>query len=164
MSGPESPGPQLRFGTIAAAGDQLAVFLVGDVDARVDGAGGLTLSGAHAAVGTDRLLPRPTSPVVLSLNGGEVRDDPADVHDLRAGIVPGAGVVLWTAGFELDDRENAEDDAGGRTRVVRHRRGDVRPFWESVAGPGRARPAGGRDARPERVGSDGRAGTDQRGR
>ena len=36
MSGPESPGPQLRFGTIAAAGDQLAVFLVGDVDARVD--------------------------------------------------------------------------------------------------------------------------------
>jgi len=66
MSGPEAPGPQLRFGTIAAAGDQLAVFLVGDVDARVDGAGGLSLSGAHAAVGTDRLLPRPNYPQSLS--------------------------------------------------------------------------------------------------
>ena len=111
MSSPDAPGPQLRFGTVAAAGDQLAVFLVGDVDARVDDVGGLTLSGAHAAVGTDRLLPRPTAPVVLSLNGAEVRNDPADVHDLRAGIVPGAGVVLWTAGFELDDREHAGDEA-----------------------------------------------------
>jgi hypothetical protein len=111
MSGPESPGPQLRFGTIAAAGDQLAVFLVGDVDARIDAIGGLTLSGAHAAVGTDRLLPRPASPVVLSLNGGEVRADPADVHDLRAGIVPGAGVVLRPSGAESED--HAEETGTG---------------------------------------------------
>ncbi|MBV9921140.1 MAG: hypothetical protein JOY78_09870, partial [Pseudonocardia sp.] len=110
MSGPGSPGPQLRFGTIAAAGDQVAVFLVGDVDARIDGVGGLTLSGAHAAVGTDRLLPRPASPVVLSLNGGEVRADPADVHDLRAGIVPGAGVVLRPS-----EAESAGHDEGSGT-------------------------------------------------
>ena len=49
MSGPDAPGPELRFGTVAAAGDSLAVYLVGDVDARVDAVGGLTLSGAHAA-------------------------------------------------------------------------------------------------------------------
>jgi len=111
MSGPDAPGPQLRFGTIAAAGDQLAVYLVGDVDARVDAAGGLALSGAHAAIGTDRLLPRPASAVVLSLNGGEVRADPADVHDLRAGIVPGAGVVLRPAGSGLDGHDRADDAA-----------------------------------------------------
>ena len=112
MSGPDAPGPQLRFGTIAAAGDQLAVYLVGDVDARVDAAGGLALSGAHAAIGTDRLMPRPASAIVLSLNGGEVRADPADVHDLRAGVVPGAGVVLRPAGFGLDDHADDERSAG----------------------------------------------------
>jgi hypothetical protein len=113
MSGPDAPGPELRFGTVAAAGDKLAVYLVGDVDARVDAVGGLTLSGAHAAIGTDRLLPRPTSPVVLSLDGGEVRADPADVHDLRAGVVPGAGVVLRPTGFDLDDLRHVEGSAAG---------------------------------------------------
>ena len=111
MSGPEAPGPQLRFGTIATAGDQLAVYLVGDVDARVDTVGGLALSGAHAAIGTDRLLPRPVSPIVLSLGGGEVRADPADVHDLRAGVVPGAGVLLRPTGSDLDDLDRADEGA-----------------------------------------------------
>ena len=86
MSGPDAPGPELRFGTVAAAGDKLAFYLVGEVDARVDAVGGLTLSGAHAAIGTDRLLSPPASPVVLSMDGGDVRADPADVHDLRAGV------------------------------------------------------------------------------
>jgi hypothetical protein len=40
MSGPDAPGQELRFGTIAAAGDKLAVYLVGEVDARVDAVGG----------------------------------------------------------------------------------------------------------------------------
>ena len=111
MSGPEAPGPQLRFGTIATAGDQLAVYLVGDVDARVDTVGGLALSGAHAAIGTDRLLARPASPIVLSLGGGEVRADPADVHDLRAGVVPGAGVVLRPAGSGLDGHDHTDEGA-----------------------------------------------------
>ncbi len=94
MSGPDAPGDDLRFGTLAAAGDRLAVFLVGEVEAWVDGAGDTALTGAHAAIGTDRLLPRPGEPVVLSL--GEVRlpPDPSDVHDLRVGVVVGAGVVL----------------------------------------------------------------------
>jgi hypothetical protein len=113
MSGPDAPGPQLRFGTIAAAEDKLAVYLVGDVEAHVDAVGGLRLSGAHAAIGTDRLLGPSASPVVLSMDGGDVRADPADVHDLRAGVVPGAGVVLRPNGFEPDDLRHAEDGAGG---------------------------------------------------
>jgi FHA domain len=113
MSGPDAPGHELRFGTIAAAGDKLAVYLVGEVGARVDAVGGLSLSGAHAAIGTDRLLPPPTSPVVLSMDGGDVRADPADVHDLRAGVVPGAGVVLRPTGFGLDDLGRAEGGARG---------------------------------------------------
>ena len=113
MSGPDAPGQELRFGTIAAAGDKLAVYLVGEVDARVDAVGGLSLSGAHAAIGTDRLLSPPTSPVVLSMDGGDVRADPADVHDLRAGVVPGAGVVLRPTGFGLDDLGHAEEGARG---------------------------------------------------
>jgi hypothetical protein len=32
---------------------------------------------------------------VLSIDGGPIRADPVDVHDLRAGVVPGAGVVLF---------------------------------------------------------------------
>jgi hypothetical protein len=108
MSGPTAPGPGLRFGTVAAAGDQLAVFLVGAVEARVDGLGGLTLSGAHAAIGTDRLFPHPRTPVVLSLDGGQVRADPANVHDLRAGVVPGAAVVLHPPTFDVDERDAAE--------------------------------------------------------
>jgi len=113
MSGPDAPGQELRFGTIAAAGDKLAVYLVGEVNARVDAVGGLSLSGAHAAIGTDRLLSPPTSPVVLSMDGGDVRADPADVHDLRAGVVPGAGVVLRPTGFGLDDLGHAEGGARG---------------------------------------------------
>jgi hypothetical protein len=108
MSGPTAPGPGLRFGTMAAAGDHLAVFLVGAVEARVDGLGGLTLSGAHAAIGTDRLFPLPRTPVVLSLDGGQVRADPANVHDLRAGVVPGAAVVLHPPAFDFDERDAAE--------------------------------------------------------
>src|SRR3954470_6694031 len=113
MSGPDAPGPELRFGTVAAAGDKLAVYLVGDVDARVDAVGGLALSGAHAAIGTDRLLPPPTSPVVLSMDGGDVRADPADVHDLRAGVVPGAGVVLRPTGSGRDELRSAAEGAAG---------------------------------------------------
>jgi hypothetical protein len=113
MSGPDAPGQELRFGTIAAAGDKLAVYLVGEVDARVDAVGGLSLSGAHAAIGTDRLLSPPASPVVLSMDGGDVRADPADVHDLRRVVVPGAGVVLRPTGFGLDDRRSTPRERRG---------------------------------------------------
>ena len=166
MSGPDAPGQELRFGTIAAAGDKLAVYLVGEVDARVDAVGGLSLSGAHAAIGTDRLLSPPTSPVVLSMDGGDVRADPADVHDLRAGVVPGAGVVLRPTGFGLDDLGHAEERRPGRARVVRHRRRRVGPFCGSAAGRGPARAAGGRGPGgwPERGGSGSRAGSHRRGR
>src|SRR6185312_333250 len=62
---------------------------------------------------TDRLLAPPASPVVLSMDGGDVRADPADVHDLRAGVVPGAGVVLRPTGFGLDDLGHAEEGTRG---------------------------------------------------
>jgi FHA domain len=109
MSGSSAPGSELRFGTVAAAGEQLAVFLVGAVEARVDGIGGLTLSGAHAAIGTDRLFTRPRNPVVLSLDGGQIHAEPADVYDLQAGVVPGAGVVLHTGAFDRDEPDQGQD-------------------------------------------------------
>ncbi|HEY0815888.1 MAG TPA: hypothetical protein VGE11_21645, partial [Pseudonocardia sp.] len=117
MTGSGAPGSELRFGTVAAAGEQMAVFLVGAVEVRVDGAGGvggLTLSGAHAAIGTDRLFARPRTPVLLSLDGAQVRADPADVYDLQAGVVPGAGVLLHTATFDRDapDSDTDADLAG----------------------------------------------------
>lgn len=111
MSGSNAPGPELRFGTVAAAGEQLAVFLVGAVEARVEGLGGLTLSGAHAAIGTDRLFSRPRTPVVLSLDDGQVRGDPADVYDLQAGVVPGAAVVLHPSTFDRDEQDAQEGAA-----------------------------------------------------
>lgn len=136
MSGPDAPGPQLRFGTIAAAGDKLAVYLVGEVEAHVDAVGGLRLSGAHAAIGTDRLLTPPASPVVLSMDGGDVRADPADVHDLRAGVVPGAGVVLRPGGFETDDVRHAEEGAGGVHEWFDTGEGADDPFADPPLAPG----------------------------
>ena len=97
MSGAEAPPDTLRFGTLAAAGAQVAVFLVGDVDAWIDGPDGAVLSGADAAIGTDRLLPVPDAPLVLSAGDVRLPADVADVHDLRAGVVAGAGVVLHPA-------------------------------------------------------------------
>ncbi len=140
MSGSAAPGPELRFGTIAAAGDQLALFLVGAVEARVDAVGGLVLSGAHAAIGTDRLLPHPRTPIVLSLDGGPVRGDPADVHNLRAGVVPGASVVLHPAALDSDgsDGPDVEEGAEEGTAPASHEwfdTGDLaadplsRPSW-----------------------------------
>jgi hypothetical protein len=49
------------------------------------------------------------------MDGGDVRADPADVHDLRAGVVPGAGVVLRPTGFGLDDLGHAEEAPGACT-------------------------------------------------
>jgi FHA domain len=97
MSGADAPPDTLRFGTLAAAGAQVAVFLVGAVDAWIDGPDGAVLSGADAAIGTDRLLPVPDAPLVLSAGDVRLPADVADVHDLRAGIVAGAGVVLHPA-------------------------------------------------------------------
>ncbi len=106
LSGPDAPPSSLRFGTLADAGDRWAVFLSGAVslhDAAVD----TTIAGAEAAAWTDRLVP-PGGPLVLLLDGsqgavaeavdgGRVDDPFADLHDLRAGTVPGRGVVLATA-------------------------------------------------------------------
>jgi FHA domain len=112
LSGPDAPPSSLRFGTLADAGDRWAVFLSGAVslhDAGID----TTIPGADAAAWTDRLVP-PGGPLVLLLDGSEGAvnravdgaadrvggrvDDPfADLHDLRAGTVPGRGVVLATA-------------------------------------------------------------------
>ncbi len=93
MGGLDAPGDDLEFGTVAAAGDQLGVFLVGATSVSVDGG---TLSGADAATWTDRLIPMPDAPVVLALQG--VVPPPglaAGPNDLRAGVVPGAGAVLF---------------------------------------------------------------------
>ncbi|MEJ3657678.1 FHA domain-containing protein [Actinomycetes bacterium KLBMP 9759] len=94
LAGPDAPDEELVFGTVAAAGEQLAVFLSGPVSVEVAGSG-LALSGTDAASWTDRLLPLPDSPVVLALAGVAPRPEVAiDVLDLRGGAVPGAGVVL----------------------------------------------------------------------
>jgi hypothetical protein len=102
LSGPDAPPSSLRFGTLADAGDRWAVFLSGAVslyDAGTDA----TIPGADAAAWTDRLV-TPGGPLVLLLDPldeerpqGRADDVFADLHDLRAGTVPGRGVVLATA-------------------------------------------------------------------
>jgi hypothetical protein len=89
-----APAAGLRFGTVSAAEDGLAVFLLGGVDVRVPEEG-TAISGADWPAWTDRRLPRPDAPLVLALGGVDAGVDLlAGVHDLRQGVVPGAGVVL----------------------------------------------------------------------
>lgn len=98
MGGPDAPGDDLEFGTVATAGDELGVFLVGSVAVAVPGSP-MALSGSDAATFTDRLISVPGSPVVLALDGARLPVGLAEaVNDLRAGVVPGAGAVLFPAG------------------------------------------------------------------
>jgi FHA domain-containing protein len=128
LGGPDAPGAGLRFGTVAATGaearagaprgEQWAVFLYGPVGLVVPDRQ-VALSGAQSVAWTDRLLPRPDAPVVLALEGGPIPPGMVDgVHDLRAGIVPGAGAVLVpgadsTTGDAADEAaRNRPDEAG----------------------------------------------------
>jgi hypothetical protein len=87
-------GDDLRFGTLAVAGDRWAVFLSGAVELVVPEQD-LALSGFDSAAWTDRLLPVPERPVALALEGVAVPPDMVGgVHDLRLGVVPGGGIVL----------------------------------------------------------------------
>jgi FHA domain len=96
IGGPDGPDDDLVFGTVAAAGDRLAVFLVGAVSVTVQGSAA-ALSGVDAATWTDRLIRPPDAPVVLSLEGVVPPSGLASgPNDLRAGVVPGGGAVLFT--------------------------------------------------------------------
>ena len=95
LSGPDAPPSSLRFGTLADAGDRWAVFLSGAVSLH-DAGTDATIPGADAAAWTDRLV-TPGGPLVLLLDPldedrpqGRADDVFADLHDLRAGTVPGA--------------------------------------------------------------------------
>ena len=65
---------------------------------------------------------------MLSLDGGDVRADPADVHDLRAGVVPGAGVVLRPTGSGVDDLGTPREGAAGGHEWFDTGEGTVDPF------------------------------------
>jgi hypothetical protein len=98
LSGPVAPPSSLRFGTLADAGDRWAVFLSGAVSLH-DAGTDTTIPGAEAAAWTDRLV-TPGGPLVLLLDAPDddrPQDPFADLHDLRAGAVPGRGAVLATA-------------------------------------------------------------------
>jgi hypothetical protein len=137
LGGSDAPGDGLRFGTVAvtggdsrARGEQWAVFLYGPVGLVVPDRQ-VALSGAQSVAWTDRLLPRPDAPVVLALEGGPIPPGVVDgVHDLRAGVVPAAGVVLVPGG---DDRSADAADELGRNRADDPRWPDAgpadRPRW-----------------------------------
>ncbi|MGQ0575109.1 MAG: FHA domain-containing protein [Pseudonocardia sp.] len=95
LGGADGPPDSLRFGAVSATGDDgLAVFCVGAVR-MVAGESDTSISGTDAAAWADRLLPRPDAPVLLALDGAPVEAGLAgSLHDLRSGVVPGAGVVL----------------------------------------------------------------------
>ncbi|MFC4945483.1 FHA domain-containing protein [Pseudonocardia sp. GCM10023141] len=111
LAGPDAPGDGLVFGTVAAAGEHLAVFLSGTAGVEVAGTG-ITVSGTDSASWTDRLLARPDTALVLALDGSAA-SGATDValFDLRAGVVPGAGVVLLPAAGP--DAGTGRSDAGG---------------------------------------------------
>jgi hypothetical protein len=134
LGGADAPGDGLRFGTVAVTGsgprsgaqrgEQWAVFLYGPVGLVVPDRQ-VALSGAQSVAWTDRLLPRPDAPVVLALEGGPIPPGLVDgVHDLRAGVVPGAGAVLVPSG-DHGSVEVADEAA-------RSRQADSR--WLDVAG------------------------------
>jgi hypothetical protein len=136
LGGSEAPGDGLRFGTVAVTGgdsrtrgEQWAVFLYGAVGLVVPDRQ-VALSGAQSVAWTDRLLPRPDAPVVLALEGGPIPPGVVDgVHDLRSGIVPGAGAVLVPGG------ENRSGDVA--EAAVRNRPDE--PRWPDAGGPDRPR-------------------------
>ena len=102
-----APAAGLRFGTVSAAEDGLAVFLLGGVGVRVPEEG-TTISGADWPAWTDRRLPRPGAQLVLALDGVDAGVDLlGGVHDLRNGVVPGAGVVLAAPGGTAEAAESA---------------------------------------------------------
>jgi hypothetical protein len=134
LGGSDAPGDGLRFGTVAVTGsdprsgaqrgEQWAVFLYGPVGLVVPDRQ-VALSGAQSVAWTDRLLPRPDAPVVLALEGGPIPPGLVDgVHDLRSGVVPGAGAVLVPSGDH--GSVDVADEA------VRGRQADAR--WLDVAG------------------------------
>jgi FHA domain len=137
LGGPDAPGEGLRFGTVAVTGadprsggqrgEQWAVFLYGSVGLVVPDRQ-VALSGAQSVAWTDRLLPRPDAPVVLALEGGPIPPGVVDgVHDLRSGVVPGAGAVLVPSG---DQGSTDAADEPGRSRPAESR-------WLDVAEPDR---------------------------
>jgi hypothetical protein len=94
LGAPDGPGDQLTVGTLSVAGDRLAVFLSGSVALSI-AEQDLVLSGEDAATWADRFVPFPSGPVELALGGAHGPVGPASaLHDLRAGVVPAAGVVL----------------------------------------------------------------------
>jgi FHA domain len=144
LGGADAPGDGLRFGTVAVAGgdgrsaalrgEQWAVFLYGPVGLVVPDRQ-VALSGAQAVAWTDRLLPRPDVPVVLALEGGPIPPGVIDgVHDLRSGVVPGAGAVLVPGGGDALGADGAEETA-------RYRPDD--PLWVEPADRERTRWSGG---------------------
>ncbi|MDT7613793.1 MAG: hypothetical protein QOF00_1240 [Pseudonocardiales bacterium] len=125
MGGADAPDEDLEFGTLAVTGEQLGVFLVGN--AAVTG-GRATLSGADAATWTDRLIPLPDVPVVLSVAGAVPPPDlPSSLNDLRAGVVSGAGAMLFPVGGDQRapsaDQEEGVEPRTGRARTVPRRDG-----------------------------------------
>ncbi len=114
LGGPDAPDDDLVFGTVSAAGDQLGVFLVGAATLSIAG-DPVTLSGSDAATWTDRLIAQPDTPVVLALAGAV---PPAGLagssNDLRSGVVPGAGAVLFAGTGGLAERHLDDPHAGQR--------------------------------------------------
>ena len=96
LAGEDDLPDRIVFGTVSTAGDQLAVFLSGAATVEIEST---VMSGTDAAAWTDRLLPKPKGPVRLALHSAGGRSGPvSDVLDLRAGVVPGAGVVFISGG------------------------------------------------------------------
>ena len=167
LSGPDAPPSSLRFGTLADAGDRWAVFLSGAVSLH-DAGTDATIPGADAAAWTDRLV-TPGGPLVLcSTRSDEERpqgraDDVfADLHDLRAGTVPGRGVVLATASAA---RHTAMPPLPAPASAPRRTRRPHRPRLRpplSACRAGTRRLSSGRAASTSRL-SSGRAATRRAG-
>lgn len=110
LGGADGPPPDLVFGTIAAAGVSRAVFLSGEVEARL---GELALSGADSAAWLDRLVPAGTGEARLALPGVADGPPPA-LLDLREGVVAGAGVELVAGERIVVERPAADRPAADR--------------------------------------------------
>lgn len=113
-----------EFGTLAAAGSRVGVFLHGGACAVL---GDERISGADSAAWTDRLITAPDVPLALRRADEESAKDEDGVLDLQLGVVPGGGVILVPTDHALRARPPISA-APARKRVSAEVPGDGEPI------------------------------------
>ncbi|MFD4183350.1 FHA domain-containing protein [Rhodococcus sp. NPDC058514] len=116
----------VEFGVLTPSGARLAVFLHGDVTAVLTGADGEPdrLCGTDAGFTVDRVVDAPAMAAALFVDAADAECEfpvARGVGSLTEGVVPGAGVVIWSGRPRGDRRQPAdpsESETAGVEQIV----------------------------------------------